>query len=208
MERPILWGRGSSTNVQKVIWALHELAIEYEHRIVGRPHGGTDTEEFGALNPNRKVPVWQADDIVLWESQAILRHLARSHGQLYGQTLQDQAIVDRWLDWSALVFWPPARTLFLDYYQAGHNPSTAPAAEQMIASIRSSLTVAETLIQDRSFLIGQHFTIADIGFGIALNRTLGMDFGLEPGPQISRWHRNVTARQAFAAVLADEPTLK
>jgi len=59
-----IWGRRNSINVQKVMWAVGELGLPHEHIDAGGPFGGLDTEEFGALNPNRRVPV--IDDVAAW----------------------------------------------------------------------------------------------------------------------------------------------
>ena len=55
----ILWGRASSVNVQKVLWALEDCALPYEHKIVGGIFGGNDDPKFAALTPVRRVPVLQ-----------------------------------------------------------------------------------------------------------------------------------------------------
>ena len=204
--RPVLWGRGTSTNVQKVIWAAKEREVDYEHRIVGGPHGGTDTEEFGRLNPNRKVPVWQDGAVTLWESQAILRHLARSHGRLYGSDPAEQARVDQWLDWNASVFWPPGRLLFLDFYNHGRPPEEDPKALAAIAEVHRTLKIADSILQSNAFLAGNQFTIADIAFGIAVNRCVGMDFGISLPRCLAAWHKRLQDRPAFVAAMADEPT--
>ena len=73
---PTLWGRVSSVNVQKVLWTLAELGLKYPRIDAGFTYGKTDTPEFAALNPNRRVPVWQEEGLTLWESHAIVRHLA------------------------------------------------------------------------------------------------------------------------------------
>ena len=52
-----VWGRRSSSNVQKVLWALQEAGVEYERETVGGSFGGTDTKEYRKLNPNGLVPV-------------------------------------------------------------------------------------------------------------------------------------------------------
>ena len=72
----ILWGRPSSVNVQKVLWALTELGLPYDHRIVGGKYKGLDAPEFKALTPVPRVPVLQHGVEVVWESHAILRYLA------------------------------------------------------------------------------------------------------------------------------------
>ena len=52
-----LYGRHTSYNVQKVLWILDELNVEYQHTNLGGAYGGLDTEEFAEMNPNRRVPV-------------------------------------------------------------------------------------------------------------------------------------------------------
>lgn len=202
--KPVLWGRGSSTNVQKVLWALHELGLEHERRIVGGPHGGNDTAAFLALNPNGTVPVWEQGDFVLWESQAILRHLARAHGHLYGADAQDMAYTDQWLDWSALVFWPPVRLLFLEVFKPGKALGEVEGAQGAIGRTRRNLLVADgalrQIVPDDAGL-----TIAQISLAIGINRLLTMGYGIALPPALGRWHDDMRARAAFAIATADEP---
>ena len=76
-----LWGRATSVNVQKALWALDELELDYEQIDAGLHFGVVDTPAYRALNPNGKVPVLEDGDFVLWESHAIVRHLARRYGR-------------------------------------------------------------------------------------------------------------------------------
>ena len=69
-------------NGRKVSIALEEIGVPYE---VIRVEIGSDdhpTPEFLALNPNQKVPVIDDEGLVIWESGAILLHLAEKHGKL------------------------------------------------------------------------------------------------------------------------------
>lgn len=206
--RPILWGRGSSSNVQKVIWAAQELNLDYDHRIVGGQHGGTETEEYLRLNPNRKVPVWQDEAVTLWESHAILRHLARSAGRLYGSTLADQAHVDKWLDWTHLVFWPPVRLLFQEFHRPGRPIDGDSRADEAIAAANDSIMLADGAMSDSGFMAGDEFSIADIALGIALNRCVAMEFGIELPQRLGVWREMASARPAFSVAITDEPTSK
>ena len=61
-----IWGRPTSVNVQKVMWAIGELGVAHERVDVGRQYGGLDTLAYGALNPNRRIPTLQDGDVVLW----------------------------------------------------------------------------------------------------------------------------------------------
>ena len=207
MYKPILWGRGTSSNVQKVLWMTSELGIAIERRIVGGPFGGTDTVEFGALNPNRTVPVWQTNDLVLWESHAILRHLARSHGQFYGESEIEMAEVDRWLDWYALVFWPPVRLLFLEVFQCGLQPSDHPGATEALGNITRNIAIAEKILINRPYLACTRFSLADISLAIGINRMRGLDFEISLTPGVSEWFARVSTRPGFNAATSDEPDM-
>ncbi len=68
-------------NGRKISIALEELEVPYEvHRI--DLSGDQFKPEFLALNPNHKIPVIDDEGVVIWESGAILLHLAEKHGKL------------------------------------------------------------------------------------------------------------------------------
>jgi GST-like protein len=69
-------------NGRKVSIALEELGVPYEVKHVDISAGEQMTPEFLALNPNHKVPVLDDDGLVIWESGAILLHLAEKYGKL------------------------------------------------------------------------------------------------------------------------------
>ena len=75
------WGRRSAFNVQKVLWLLDELALEYDHTELGGDFGGLDDPDFRAMNPHGKVPVINDGGVIVWESHAILRYLAAKYGK-------------------------------------------------------------------------------------------------------------------------------
>src|SRR3546814_6676380 len=69
-------GRANSFNVRKVLWAAEELGIAFTREDYGRGFRPTDSAEFLALNPAGQVPVVIDGDVVLRESNAIVRYLA------------------------------------------------------------------------------------------------------------------------------------
>jgi GST-like protein len=69
-------------NGRKVSIALEELELPYEVVALDLQAGDQMKPEFLALSPNHKIPVLDDDGLVIWESGAILLHLAEKHGKL------------------------------------------------------------------------------------------------------------------------------
>jgi GST-like protein len=69
-------------NGRKVSIALEELGLPYEVERVKIDAGEQLAPAFVAKNPNHKIPVLDDDGLVIWESGAILLHLAEKHGAL------------------------------------------------------------------------------------------------------------------------------
>ena len=65
-----IWGRLSSVNVQKVMWAVRELALPHERIEAGGQFGVIDTPEYLRMNPNGQVPVIDDGGFVLWIEMA------------------------------------------------------------------------------------------------------------------------------------------
>src|SRR6201990_3231033 len=75
-----IWGRTTSSNVQKVMWAIGEMGLEYERIDIGGPFGKNREAAYLAMNPNGLVPTLEEDDgFLLWESNSIVRYLAAKH---------------------------------------------------------------------------------------------------------------------------------
>ncbi len=75
-----IWGRLSSINVRKVVWAAQEVGVPFERTDAGAAFGIVQTPSYLALNPNALVPLIQDGDFTLWESNVIVRYLCARHG--------------------------------------------------------------------------------------------------------------------------------
>src|ERR1700750_3052032 len=96
-----IWGRRNSINVQKVLWALEEMQVAYEQIEAGMEFGVNNTPDFLAKNPNGLVPTLEDGDLVLWESNTIVRYLAARYGKgsLWADDPAARARSERWMDW-------------------------------------------------------------------------------------------------------------
>ena len=73
-----VWGRNTSSNVQKVMWAIGELGLEHERVDIGGPFGKNKEPAYLAMNPNGLVPTLEDGDVMIWESNSIVRYLGTS----------------------------------------------------------------------------------------------------------------------------------
>ena len=108
-------GRNNSSNVQKVLWCCAELGLPFEREDYGGPFGKTKEEPYLTLNPNSVVPTVIDDDLVLWESNTIIRYLAAKHGEgtLLPADLGTRALGERWMDWQLSVINKFMPTVFM-----------------------------------------------------------------------------------------------
>ncbi|MFZ3581788.1 glutathione S-transferase family protein [Loktanella sp. DJP18] len=201
----ILWGRASSVNVQKVLWALAELDLTYAHRTVGGKYGGLDDPAFAALTPVRKVPVLQDGDVAIWESHAILRHLARRTGRLG----DPPGAVDSWMEFGSTALQPPFIAVFWQRVRLLPQDRSAGVEADSLAAIASALAMLDTGLSDgRAHLAGDAFTIADIAVGCLFHRLLDLyPDSLADTPHVAAWHARIAGRphyRAWVAVSYDE----
>ena len=110
-----LYGRKSSSNVQKVLWCCDEIGLAYDRIDMGREFGGNKEEPYLSLNPNGTVPAIVEDDgFSLWESNAIVRYLAarEQRDDLLPADPRRRADAERWMDWQLSTIADPMRIAF------------------------------------------------------------------------------------------------
>ena len=198
-----IWGRPSSVNVQKVMWAVRELALPHTVVQAGGQFGGLDTPEYGKLNPNRKVPVIDDGGLILSESNAIVRYLAArySEGALWPTDVALRAHADRWMDWTATEWQPSLVPAFLGLIRTPEAQRNQAAID---ASTRKSNDLAQMLenaLQSREYIAGSHLTMGDIALGCVAHRWLAMPIERPATPALSAWYRRLMMRPAAQSVL-------
>ena len=199
-----LWGRLTSINVQKAVWALDEAGLPYERREAGGAHGVVDEPAYRALNPNGLVPVLEEDGFVLWESNAILRHLARAGGPLaLPPDPREQARIDQWLDWQATGFAPAMRDAFWQLYRVPEAARDAALLRASLARSEGFAAILDAHLRGRSHAVGDAFSIADIALGCAAHRWLNLPAERAERPEMARWLAALAGRPGAARALGE-----
>jgi glutathione S-transferase len=200
----VLYDNPMSSNALKVRFLLAELGLDYERRPVEFDLPRPDW--YLALNPVGGIPTLQDGDLVLSESNAILRYLAGTEDRhdLYPPDPRARAAVDELLDRWSLTF----RPAFFRYEAAalgyvagkgmhGRDPDTH-ELPGIAAAIAPVLETLDGLVDASGWALGR-FTLADVAAAPVLYRTTHSGLDLQPFPNVLRWRDTVTARPAFAA---------
>ena len=194
----------ASGNCYKVRLLLAQLGLDYERVHVDIFDGGTLTGEFGALNPTRTTPVLELDDgEVLLESNAILTYLAEGTEQLPDDPIE-RAHVMRWLFYEQAEIVPSIGSLRVRLAAAVLSPDH-PAAQRMRDAGARCLDVLETHLSERTFLVGERYTIADLCVYAYVHVAGDATLDLAEYPALSAWIGHVEATPRFVDDLRPIP---
>ncbi|MBT8409028.1 MAG: glutathione S-transferase family protein [Alphaproteobacteria bacterium] len=195
---PVLWGRASSVNVQKVMWALAECGIGHARKDAGGKYGQTDTPEFSAMAPMRRVPVWQEGDFTLWESHAILRHLGRGPAAaLWPKDAAARATADQWMEFTTSTLLPPFIGVFFQTVRLPQAERSADVLNKHLKALDTALDIVEGQLQRTDWLAGHEFSLADITAGAPMYRYHNMDIPRAARPDLHAWYDRLTSRPAY-----------
>lgn len=162
-----LFGNPLSTCTRKVLCTLHETNTPFEFTVIDFTKGEHKQPAHLARQPFGQVPAIDDDGFALYESRAICRYLnQKAGGSLVPNTLQGCATMEQWISVETSNFTPAAMKLIYNYVffpMQGKAEDPAMIADGN-AGVDRALKVLETRLAASTYLAGDTFTIADIGF--------------------------------------------
>ncbi|MEN3375959.1 MAG: glutathione S-transferase [Hyphomicrobiales bacterium] len=201
-----LLGRATSGNVQKVMFCLEEIGVAYTREDYGRQFGNTNTDDYRKLNPTMKVPTLIDGDVVIWESNAIMRYLAALHApQLTGATSAERTYVERWMDWLLAAVNTPYVAVFKDAKKEPAERGADFAAQS--ADLVAQLKILEGHIAGKAFFALDRLTLADLALAPIVKRCLDFPIERPELAELTRWQKAMTARPAFAVATGAKPSV-
>jgi glutathione S-transferase len=196
-----VWGRRNSLNVQKVMWLVGELGLEHEHILAGGAYGGLDAPEYRARNPWGKIPAIEDDGVPVWESHAILRHLAeRFGGPRFWPDVAARARITPWMDWS-LSAWEPnfLGGLFWGFYRTPEPQRDLAAIKQAEQACAERMEFVDKILAGRPYLAGEELSLADFPLGACMFRYFTMGVATPEIPNVRTWYERLKNRPAYQA---------
>lgn len=188
-----VYGDYRSGNCYKIKLMLHLIDREYEWVPVDILRGESREESFLKKNPNGKIPVLELEDgICLWESNAILNFLADgsellpSDPRLRTQVLQWQFFEQ----YSHEPFIAVAR--FIKVYLGLPDDRLDEFAAKQLDGYRA-LDVMEQQLLRTPYLVGDHYSIADVALYAYTHVAEEGGFRLEGYPAVCAWLQRVAS---------------
>lgn len=183
-------------NGRKITIALEELGLAYQTRFVDLNAGEQHAPAFARLSPNNKIPVLTDERTgqSLFESCAILIHLADAAGQALPAHGPDRELVLQWLFLQAASAGPMLGQLWW-FRHAAPEPN-AMALERYTRETQRVYGVIERRLAGSRHIGGDAYTIADMAFypWLETHGELGIDIGRYPA--VADWLHRLGGRPA------------
>ena len=198
-----IWGRNTSINVQKVLWMVHELNLEYERYDVGGAFGGLDTEDYLAKNPNQRIPTIEDGGLVLYESNAIIRYLAGKYASsdLWPADLGARAVLDQWMDWMQTTLYPEFIAIFWAMVRTPKAERDLAAVEAAVERLGKQYAILDARLARGGYIGGGRFSVGDIPLGAMCYRYYSVDIARPALPNVEAWYERLQTRAPFRDVI-------
>jgi glutathione S-transferase len=196
-----IWGRNTSSNVQKAMWAVGELGLEHNRIDVGGAFGKTKEPAYLAMNPNSLVPTLEEEDgFILWESNSIVRYLAGKHdkaGALEPKDAHQRALASQWMDWQLTVVGPAIFAAFWGLIRTPEDKRDMAAIKTSQDKTTDCMLVLDKQLGKTAFVAGPAFSYGDIPVGIMCYRYVQLVPNRPSTPNLDRWYAGISSRKAF-----------
>lgn len=191
----------------KVLWAAHQIGIEYELQFVNLAKGDHRKPDYAALNPNVRAPVLDDGGFLLWESNAIVEYLASlkpASGALPQETRARLAIT-KWMYWES-AHWDQACAIFafqrvVKRLFAMGEPDAAEIARGSQLFERAGQVLDSELNKHR-YVAGDQFTAADLSVGADLCIAEMAEYPMAAFAGIQRWYDELRSMPSWQKTVA------
>jgi glutathione S-transferase len=186
----------------RVRWALEEVGQPYDVRLVS--FRAMKEPAHLALHPFGQIPTYEEDDLVLFETGAIVFHLAQRHEGLLSHNPNARARAITWIFAALTTVEPPILELMTAKLLEGDKPWTPERLPLVEARIRDRLKQLSARLGNADWLDGE-FSAGDLMMVSVLLRLRPSGI-LDEFPKLAAYVARGEARpaykRAFAAQLA------
>jgi len=192
-------GRGLARDM-RVRWALEEVGQPYDVRLVS--FAEMKQPAHRRLHPFGQIPTYEEGDLVLFETGAIIFHIAERHAGLLPDYPNARARAITWMFAALNTVEPPILELEQTGYTEGEKPWHSERLPLMKERIHARLRDLSTRLGDADWLDGA-FSAGDLMMVLVLRRLEDDDI-LEAYPNLVAYIARAEARPAYQRAFADQ----
>ena len=196
-----IWGRNSSSNVQKAMWAVGELELECKRIDIGGAFGKNKEPSYLAMNPNGMVPTLEEEDgFLLWESNSVVRYLAGKYdknGVLEPKDAKQRALASQWMDWQLSVVGPAITPAFWGLIRTPPEKRDQSAIKTSQERTIAAMQILDAQLAKAAYVAGPTFSYGDIPVGVMCYRYRQLVPERPAMPHLDRWYDAIAKRNAF-----------
>ncbi|MFL6577792.1 MAG: glutathione S-transferase N-terminal domain-containing protein [Povalibacter sp.] len=202
----------NTPNGVKASIMLEETGLAYEPHLVDFQKNDQKSPEFRSLNPYGKIPAIidpngpEGQPLPLFESGAILIYLADKSGRFLAQTGAARYETIQWVMFQIGGVGPMFGQLGFFYKFAGKDYEDKRPRDRYVAETKRLLEVLDQRLEQRQWIMGDEYTIADIA-NFSLVRNLvgfynaGELVGFDEYGNVKRGLESFVARPAVATAV-------
>jgi glutathione S-transferase len=180
-----------NTRSNRVLWLLEEIGAPYDLTLMTADE--RRGEEHVSRHPLGRVPVVEDEEGFVFESLAILLHIADLHpeaGLIPPLGSHDRALVYQWGVFAMTELEPPVLEVL-----AARRGEDEKRIDRGVERFRDAAAVIEAALDEGDYLVGGRFTVADLVCGAVL--LFGRRFELTEGmPRIAAYLERLESRPA------------
>jgi GST-like protein len=198
----------STPNGRKVSIALEEMALAYRVHPIDIGKGEQFAPHFLKIAPNNRIPaiIDQDTGMSLFESGAILLHLAEKAGRFWLQDASTKWRVVEWLMWQMGGFGPMLGQA--NHFLKFNRGKSSYAEERYGKEARRLFGVLDRRLAEHEFVAGD-YSIADMAIWPWSTRFVWYSLDLDEVPNVKRWYLAIAARPAVQrGFLVPDPAAK
>ncbi|WNG61940.1 glutathione S-transferase family protein [Archangium gephyra] len=183
----------------RVRWALEEAGLPYEERLIGPED--QPSESYRRLQPFGQVPAYEEEGLVMFESGAIVLHIAERSEALMPSEPNARARTKTWMFAALNTMETPIQNLAeVDLFHAGEE-WVKQRRPQVVEEVRTRLGELGKCMAGREYL-EERFTAGDLLMTTVL-RILRHTELLAEFPVLDAYRLRCEARPAFKKAMAD-----
>jgi glutathione S-transferase len=196
-----------NTRAVRPRWLLEELEVPYVLERLDFSKQQHKSLDYMKIHPHGAVPSLVDGSLAMFESAAIVMYLADKYpekGLAPAPGTPERGIYYQWILYAMTTVEPPILQYYLQTRGYPEERRHAAAADEAAAKVDEIFKILAHELRDRPYIVGSHFTAADVVMGSMLGWAKPMGLVDKAGPEISDYLARLVDRPAHKRAFAKD----